>query len=111
MFLHCWVRALLGVCRRVTDGATMVFSGDDSRCALDTSTHSSSLSVGVIAAAAWSTAAAVGAAENEATKNKRPHLLDAITMADESRFVAFASYIAKKCGVSPPDGMPALGTL
>ncbi|RNC57552.1 hypothetical protein TcCL_ESM04859 [Trypanosoma cruzi] len=34
-------------------------------------------------------------AENETPRNKRANLLDAITMADESCFVAFASYIAK----------------
>ncbi|KAF5215714.1 hypothetical protein ECC02_011562 [Trypanosoma cruzi] len=33
--------------------------------------------------------------EDEAPRNKRANLLDAITMADESCFVAFASYIAK----------------
>ncbi|EAN98613.1 hypothetical protein C3747_61g155 [Trypanosoma cruzi] len=54
------------------------------------------LSVGVSAAAAWSMAAAVGAAErDEALRNKRSNLLDEITMADESCFVAFASYIDK----------------
>ncbi|RNF11886.1 hypothetical protein TcG_09120 [Trypanosoma cruzi] len=62
-----------------------------------TSTHSlPCLSVGVSAAAAWSTAAAAGVLErDEAPRNKRPHPLDAITIADESCFVAFASYIAK----------------
>ncbi|EKG00998.1 hypothetical protein TCSYLVIO_008029 [Trypanosoma cruzi] len=74
----------------------MAFSGDDSCCALGTHPHTPPcLSVGVIAAATWSTTAAAGAAENEAPRNKRPHLLDATTMADESCFVAFASYIAK----------------
>ncbi|PWV21251.1 hypothetical protein C3747_3g292 [Trypanosoma cruzi] len=62
-----------------------------------TSTHSPPcLSVGVSAAGAWSMAAAVGAAErDEAPRNKRAKLLDEITMADESCFVAFASCIAK----------------
>ncbi|KAF8303915.1 hypothetical protein TcYC6_0039180 [Trypanosoma cruzi] len=61
-----------------------------------TSTHSSSFSVGVSAAAAWSTAAAAGVLEKvEAPRNKRANLLDAIKMADESCFVALASYIAK----------------
>ncbi|EAN94976.1 hypothetical protein Tc00.1047053507953.190 [Trypanosoma cruzi] len=54
------------------------------------------LSVGVSAAAAWSTAAAAGALERDEARNeqKRPHPPDAIKMADESCFVAFASYIA-----------------
>ncbi|KAF8278367.1 hypothetical protein TcYC6_0027500 [Trypanosoma cruzi] len=97
MYLHCRVRALLGVCWRVTDGATMVFSGDDSRCVLGTQFHTlPCLSVGVSAAASWSTAAAAGVLErDEAPRNKRANLLDAITMADESCFVACASYIAK----------------
>ncbi|ESS55812.1 hypothetical protein TCDM_12698 [Trypanosoma cruzi Dm28c] len=62
-----------------------------------TSTHSlPCLSVGVSAAGAWSTAAAAGVLErDEAPRNKRPHPLEAITIADESCFVAFASYIAK----------------
>ncbi|PWV19935.1 hypothetical protein C3747_8g347 [Trypanosoma cruzi] len=98
MYLHCRVRALLGVCWRVTDGATMVSSGDDSRRVLRTHLHTlPCLSVGVIAAAAWSTAAAAGALERDEArkKQKRANLLDEITMADESCFVAFASYIAK----------------
>ncbi|EKF29275.1 elongation factor 1-gamma (EF-1-gamma), putative [Trypanosoma cruzi marinkellei] len=37
--LLCRVRALLGVSRRVTDGATMASSGDDSRCVLGTHPH------------------------------------------------------------------------
>ncbi|RNC51874.1 trans-sialidase, partial [Trypanosoma cruzi] len=51
LYLHCRVRALLGVCWRVTDGATMASSDDDSRCALGTHPHTlPCLSVGVIAA-------------------------------------------------------------
>ncbi|KAF8306530.1 hypothetical protein TcBrA4_0021880 [Trypanosoma cruzi] len=76
----------------------MAFSGDDSRCALGTNPHSlRCLSVGVSAAAAWSTAAAVGVLERDEARNeqKRPHPLDEIRMTDESCFVAFASYIAK----------------
>ncbi|RNC33660.1 hypothetical protein TcCL_Unassigned03625 [Trypanosoma cruzi] len=42
----------------------MAFSGDDSRCALDTSTYSS-LFLRVIAAGAWSTAAAAGVLERD----------------------------------------------
>ncbi|KAF8286475.1 hypothetical protein TcYC6_0020370 [Trypanosoma cruzi] len=97
MYLHCRVRALLGVCWRVTDGATMASSDDNSRCVLSTLPHTlPCLSVGVIAAAAWSTAAAAGVLEKvEAPRNKRAKLLDAITMADESFFVACAAYIAK----------------
>ncbi|KAF8281933.1 hypothetical protein TcYC6_0006620 [Trypanosoma cruzi] len=49
-----------------------------------------------MAAGAWSTAAAAGVLEgDDAPRNKRANLLDAITMADKSCFVAFASYIAK----------------
>ncbi|EAO00144.1 hypothetical protein Tc00.1047053508221.220 [Trypanosoma cruzi] len=96
LFLLCRMWALLGVCWRVTNGATMAYSDDDSRCALGTHPHTlPCLSVRMIAAVAWSMAAAVGAAENEAPREKRANLLDAITMADESCFVAFASYIAK----------------
>ncbi|EKF99637.1 hypothetical protein TCSYLVIO_009440 [Trypanosoma cruzi] len=75
----------------------MAFSGNASCCAPGRHPHIlSCFSVGVIAAAAWSTAAAAGVLErDEAPRNKRVDLLDAITMADESRFVALASYIAK----------------
>ncbi|EKG06656.1 hypothetical protein TCSYLVIO_002233, partial [Trypanosoma cruzi] len=75
----------------------MAFSGDDSRCVLGTHPHTlPCLSVGVIAAGAWSMAAADGAAERDEAPNeqKKPHPLDATTMADESFFVALASYIA-----------------
>ncbi|EKG07924.1 hypothetical protein TCSYLVIO_000941 [Trypanosoma cruzi] len=85
----------------------MAFSGDDSRCALGTHPHSlPCLSVGVIAAAAWSTAAAVGVLEREEAPNeqKRPHPLDEIKMADESCFVAFASYIAMNAPCRCPTG-------
>ncbi|RNC42502.1 putative elongation factor 1-gamma (EF-1-gamma) [Trypanosoma cruzi] len=51
LFLLCQVRALLGVCWRVTDGATMASSDGDSRCALGTHPRTlPCLSVGVIAA-------------------------------------------------------------
>ncbi|ESS61379.1 hypothetical protein TCDM_11042 [Trypanosoma cruzi Dm28c] len=51
LFLLCRVRALLGVCWCVTDGATVASSGDNSRCALDTHPHTlSCLIAGVIAA-------------------------------------------------------------
>ncbi|KAF5219761.1 hypothetical protein ECC02_007297 [Trypanosoma cruzi] len=49
LVLLCRVRALLGVCWRVTDGATMASSGDNSCCALDTHPHIFyCLSVGVM---------------------------------------------------------------
>ncbi|EKG02286.1 hypothetical protein TCSYLVIO_006692 [Trypanosoma cruzi] len=74
----------------------MASSDDDSCFALGT--HPQTLpcpSVGVIAAGAWSTAAAAGAVEEDgAPRNKRANLLDEITMAVESCFVALASYIA-----------------
>ncbi|RNF00348.1 hypothetical protein TcG_12116 [Trypanosoma cruzi] len=75
----------------------MVFSGNASCCVLGTHPHTlSCFSVGVIAAAAWSTAAAVGVLErDEAPRNKRVDLLDEIKMAVESCFVAFAPFIAK----------------
>ncbi|RNF01221.1 hypothetical protein TcG_11621 [Trypanosoma cruzi] len=48
-----------------------------------------------MAAGTWSTAAAAGAVEEDgAPRNKRANLLDEITMAVESCFVALASYIA-----------------
>ncbi|KAF8307389.1 hypothetical protein TcBrA4_0018570 [Trypanosoma cruzi] len=75
----------------------MVFSGDGSCCALGTHIHTPPcLSVGVIATGAWSTAEAAGVLERDEAPNeqKRPHPLDEIKMADESCFVAFASYIA-----------------
>ncbi|EKG02290.1 hypothetical protein TCSYLVIO_006688 [Trypanosoma cruzi] len=61
-----------------------------------TSTHTPPcLFVEVIAAGAWSTAAAAGAVEEDgAPRNKRANPLDEITMAVESCFVALASYIA-----------------
>ncbi|ESS61857.1 hypothetical protein TCDM_10509 [Trypanosoma cruzi Dm28c] len=64
------------------------------------------LSVGVIAAAAWCTAAAVGVLERDEAPNeqKRPHPLDEIKMADESCFVAFASFIAKNAACRCPTG-------
>ncbi|ESS55845.1 hypothetical protein TCDM_12660 [Trypanosoma cruzi Dm28c] len=48
-----------------------------------------------MAAGTWSTAEAAGAVEEDgAPRNKRANLLDEITMAVESCFVALASYIA-----------------
>ncbi|RNE96123.1 hypothetical protein TcG_13124 [Trypanosoma cruzi] len=74
----------------------MASSDDDSCCALGTHPHTlPCLSVRVMAAGTWSTAAAAGAVEEDgAPRNKRANLLDEITMAVESCFVAFASYIA-----------------
>ncbi|ESS55902.1 hypothetical protein TCDM_12601 [Trypanosoma cruzi Dm28c] len=74
----------------------MAFSGDDSCCALGTHIHTlSSLSLCGSATGAWSTAAAAGVLErDEVPMNKRANLLDEIKMADESCFVALASYIA-----------------
>ncbi|KAF8281555.1 hypothetical protein TcYC6_0006640 [Trypanosoma cruzi] len=71
----------------------MAFSGDESRCALGTLPHTlPCLSVGVSAAAAWSTAAAAGVLEKvDAPRNKRANLLDDITMADENIFYGLSS--------------------
>ncbi|PWV20019.1 hypothetical protein C3747_7g568 [Trypanosoma cruzi] len=66
----------------------------DGRCALGTHPHTlPCLSVGVIAAGAWSTAAAAGVLERDEVpkEQKRPHPLDDITMADESFFYGLLS--------------------
>ncbi|ESS55911.1 hypothetical protein TCDM_12596 [Trypanosoma cruzi Dm28c] len=94
LFLLCRVRALLGVCLRVTDAATMAYSEDDSRCALGTHPHTLPCpTVGVIAAGEWSMAAAARVLERDEVPNeqKRPHPLDEITMADESNFYGLLS--------------------
>ncbi|EKG02272.1 hypothetical protein TCSYLVIO_006706 [Trypanosoma cruzi] len=63
------------------------------------------LSVGVSATGAWSTAAAAGVLErDEAPRNKMANLLDATTMADESCFIALASYIAMNAPCRCPTG-------
>ncbi|RNF05781.1 hypothetical protein TcG_11163 [Trypanosoma cruzi] len=85
----------------------MAFSGGDSRCVLGTHPHTlPCLSVGVMAAGAWSTAAAAGVLERDEAPNeqKRPLPLDEIKMADECCFVAFASFIAKNAACRCPTG-------